>query len=425
MVAIRPFRAIRYTRKAGDLKNLITQPYDKIDLALQRKYYRKSAYNYCRLILPMEDNKYEIAQQRIQKWLSEDILSKDEDPAVFVSRQDFKLSGRTYSRTGLIAALRLYTYGENMVFPHEATYMKPKADRLNMLRTAQKDLEPVFLIYSDPEKRTVDFFAEITKTKPTIEIEDSFGVKHTLWRVTDLQKLKLVQNAMDDKMLVITDGHHRYESAIAYRDERRSKEKWTEASVFNFHMCYMVPVQDEGLVVLPTHRLLIDFELTNDMLQTLKRFFTISEVTATVEALEGFLKSHSEEHAFVIYDGLNAYGLLLKDEETVSELVNAVCPKEVCLLDVVILQYVVFKHVMKVGELKMDEDILYAESTRSALEKVDGGQAKLAFLVNPIKPETVWQIAQKLWRLPEKSTDFYPKPVSGLMMMDISPEEKL
>ncbi|UCF45460.1 MAG: DUF1015 domain-containing protein [Candidatus Bathyarchaeota archaeon] len=425
MVDIRPFRAIRYTRKAGDSKNLITQPYDKIDLALQREYYRKSAYNYCRLILPMEDNKYEIAQQRIQKWLSEGILSKDEEPAVFVSRQTFKLSGRTCTRTGLIAALRLYTYGENMVFPHEVTYAKPKADRLNMLRTVHKDLEPVFLIYSDPEKRTVDFFTEITKTEPTIEIDDSFGVKHSLWKVTDLQKLKIVQNAMNNKTLVITDGHHRYESAIAYRNEKRRKEKWTEDSAINFHMCYMVPVQDEGLVVLPTHRLLIEFELTNDILQALKCFFSILEITPTVEALEGFLKNHSEEHAFVIYGGSKAYGLLLKDEKPVLEIVNAGCPKEVCLLDVVILRDVIFKHLMKLGELKMDEDLLHSESTRNALEKVDAGHAKLAFLVNPIKPEMVWQIAQKSWRLPEKSTDFYPKPVSGLTMMDISPEEKL
>jgi uncharacterized protein (DUF1015 family) len=117
--------------------------------------------------------------------------------------------------------------------------------------------------------------------------------------------------------------------------------------------------------------------------------------------------------------------LLLKDEQTVYELVNAGCPKEVCLLDVVILRDIVFKIIMKTGELRMDEDILYVGSTRTALEKVDSGEAKLAFLVNPINPETVWLIAQKSWRLPEKSTDFYPKPVSGLMMMDISPEEKL
>jgi uncharacterized protein (DUF1015 family) len=425
LVDIRPFRAIRYTKKAGDPKNLITRPYDKIDPAMQKEYYKKSAYNYCRLILPIEKNKYEMARQRIQQWMSEGILAKDEEPAVFVSRQEFELSGRTCTRTGLIAALRLYSYGENIVFPHEVTYEEPKADRLNMLRTVQKDLEPVFLIYSDPENRTIDFFEEITKAKPTINVEDSSKVKHTVWRVADPQKLKLVQKAMEDKMLVITDGHHRYESAIAYRDERRRKEKWTEDSVFNFHMCYMVPVQEEGLVVLPTHRLLREFELTNDTLEALKRFFMISEIAPTVEALEDFLKSHTKDHAFGIYDGLKAYGLLLKDEKTASELVNAGCPKEVCLLDVVILRDVVFKIIMKTGELKMDEDILYVGSTRSALKKVDSGEAKLAFLVNPVNPETVWQIAQKHWRLPEKSTDFYPKPVSGLTLMDISPEEKL
>ena len=425
MVDIRPFRAIRYTEKAGDPANLITMPYDKIGPALQREYYEKSAYNYCRLILPIDNNKYEAAQQRIQKWLSEGILSKDEESAVFVSKQEFQLSGRVCTRTGLIAAMRLYSYGESTVFPHEVTYKEPKTDRLNMLRAVQKDLEPVFLIYSDPEKVTVDFFAEVTRTKPAEEVQDSFGVKHAIWRVTDPKRLKFVRKAMANKRLVITDGHHRYESAIAYRDEMREKGKWTEDSAFNFHMCYMVPIQEEGLVVLPTHRLLRDSGLTDDTLKALEKFFTISEVAPTVEALEDFLKSHTEEHAFCIYDGSKAYSLLLKDEKSASELINAGCPKEACLLDVVILRDVFFKHLMKVGELRMDEHILYAESTRSALEKVDGGQAKLAFLVNPVNPETVWQIAQKNWRLPEKSTDFYPKPVSGLMMMDIAPEEML
>ncbi len=425
MVDIRPFRAIRYTRKAGDPKNLITQPYDKIDLALQREYYKKSPYNYCRLILPMEDNKYELAQQRIQKWLGEGILAKDEEPAVFVSKQDFQLSGKTYTRTGLIAAMRLCSYGKNTVFPHEVTYKEPKADRLNMLRAVQKDLEPVFLIYSDPEKVTINFFAEITKTKPALEVENSFGVKHAIWRVTASQKLKLIQKAMENKKLVITDGHHRYESALAYRDERLKNGKWAKDAAFNFHMCYMVPVQDEGLVVLPTHRLLREYELTDDTLKALKLFFTISDITPKVEALDFFLESHKTEHAFCVYDGSKAYSLLLHNYKTAYELVNANCPREACFIDVVLLRDVIFKLIMKVGKLKMDENILYAESTRSALKKVDSGRAKLAFLVNPINPETVWQIAQKNWRLPEKSTDFYPKPVSGLTMMDISPEEKL
>jgi uncharacterized protein (DUF1015 family) len=425
LVDIRPFRAIRYTEKAGNPVNLITQPYDKITPEMQKDYYSKSVYNYCRLILPIENNKYEAAQQRIQKWLNESILSKDEEPVIFVSKQEFKVSGKTCIRIGLIAALRLYSYGENMVFPHEVTYKEPKTDRLNILRAVQKDLEPVFLIYSDPENITVDFFAEITKTKPVVDVEDSFGVKHAIWSVTDPKKLKFLRKAMNDKRLVITDGHHRYESALAYRDEMREKGKWLEDSAFNFHMCYMVPVQEEGLVILPTHRLLTASELTEDSVKELEGFFTISEVGPTVEDLESFLKSHKHEHAFCLYDGTQAYGLLLKDEKTASKLINAGCPKEACLVDVVILSDVVFRHVLKVGELRMDEHILYAESTKSALEKVDSGQAKLAFLVNPIDPETVWQIAQKNWRLPEKSTDFYPKPVSGLTMMDISPEEML
>ena len=425
MVDIRPFRAIRYTEKAGDPVNLITQPYDKITPEMQKNYYGKSVYNYCRLILPIENNKYEAAQQHIQKWLNESILSKDEEPAIFVSKQEFKVSGKTCTRIGLIAALRLYSYGENMVFPHEVTYKEPKTDRLNILRAVQKDLEPVFLIYSDPENITVDFFAEITKTKPAVEVEDSFGVKHVIWRVTDPKKLKFMRKAMNNKRLVITDGHHRYESALAYRDEMLEKGKWLENAAFNFHMCYMVPVQEEGLVILPTHRLLTASGLTEDNVKELEGFFTISEVAPTVEDLESFLKSHQNEHAFCLYDGTQAYGLLLKDEKTASKLINAGCPKEACLADVVILSNVVFRHVLKVGELRMDEHILYAESTKSALEKVDSGQAKLAFLVNPISPETVWQIAQKNWRLPEKSTDFYPKPVSGLTMMDISPEEML
>ncbi len=425
MVEIRPFRAIHYTEKAGDPAYLITKPYDKISVALQREYYKRSAYNYCRLILPVENDKYDAAQQRIQKWLSEGVLSKDGEPAVFVSRQEFRLSGQVCVRTGLIAAMRLYSYGEGVVFPHEITYKEPKTDRLNMLHAVQKDLEPVFLVYSDPEKVTVDFFAAVTREQAAVEVEDSFGVKHAIWRVTDPERLKLVEKAMADKRLVIGDGHHRYESALAYRDEMRAKKRWTGDSAFNFHMCYMVPVQEKGLVVLPTHRLLTDSELTEETLRALESFFSVLEVAPTVGALDSFLKIHEKEHAFCVYDGSKAYGLLLKDEVRASELINTGCPKEACLVDVVILRDVVFKHVLKVGELKMDEHILYAESTRSALEMVDDGQAKLAFLVNPVDPETVWKIAQKSWRLPEKSTDFYPKPVSGLTMMDISPEEKL
>jgi uncharacterized protein (DUF1015 family) len=425
MVDVRPFRAIRYTEKAGNPKNLITQPYDKIDQDMQREYYEKSPYNYCRLILPIEENRYETVHQRIYEWLNERILSKDEEPSMFVCRQEFRLDGKNCSRTGLIAALRLYNYGEGMVFPHETTYAAPKADRLNMLRTIQKDLEPVFLIYSDPKKVALDFFREIVKTKPLLEVEDQFRVVHKVWRITDPKKIQLLQQALEDKTLVITDGHHRYESALAYRDERQKQIEWTPNSPFNFHMSYIVPVQDEGLVILPTHRLLRKFELTIETLEALATFFDISELPPKVAEIERFLRVNRDQHAFCIYDGTKAYGLLLKDTQKVSEMAKAGFSPEVRLLDVVILKDVVFQTMMKTGELKIEEDILYERSMRVAMEKIDNGEAKLAFLVNPINPEIVWRVAQKLERLPEKSTDFYPKPASGLTMMDVSAEEKL
>jgi uncharacterized protein (DUF1015 family) len=322
----------------------------------------------------------------------------------------------------MVVALRLYAYGEGMVFPHETTFAAPKADRLQMLRTIQKDLEPVFLIYSDPENASGQLLAQVTQRPPVLEVEDELQAKHQVWRVTEPEKIAALQKALEKKALVITDGHHRYESALAYRAERQKQVSWTEDSAFNFHMSYIVPVQDEGLIILPTHRLLRKFELTPQILEALNQYFAITELPPKEQAIEDFLKDHKTAHAFGVYNGQQAYGLVLKDEKLVAQLAAS---KEVALLDVVILRDVVFKTMMQVGELKIDEDIMYERSTRVALEKVDTGEAKLAFLMNPISPEVVWQVAQKRERLPEKSTDFYPKPASGLMMMDISAEDNL
>jgi uncharacterized protein (DUF1015 family) len=425
MVEIRPFKAVRYTEKAGSYENLITQPYDKIDSDMQRKYHEKSLYNYCRLTLPMEENRYETAKQRIREWMNEGILKKDKDPAIFVYKQVFELFGKTYTRTGFIAALRLHPYAENKVLPHEITHKGPKIDRLNMLQATQKNLETGFLLYPDPEKITINLFARVTKTDPLIDVKDSLNVRNLIWKLTDPEKIKLVQEAVGDKQFVIADGHHRYETAIAYRDERRKQEGWTEDSAFNFRMSYMVPIQDEGLIVLPTHRLLKKIELTDDTLQKFKKFFTVSKIDSNAEALRSFLESQKTKHAFCIYDGKRSYGLLLESEKTVSQFMDVAWSDEYRSLDVTILRDVILRGIMKTGELKIDEEILYVRWIKNALEKVDKGEAKLAFLVNPTTPEMVLKIAQNNERMPEKTTDFYPKMVSGFTMMDLSSGEKL
>ena len=425
MVEIRPFRAIRYTEKAGDYENLIAQPYDKIDQNMQKEYYKKSEYNYCRLTLPFEENRYETSKQRIHQWMSEGILRKDEEPAIFIYRQEFGLFGKTHTRTGFIAALRLHPYEENKVLAHEITHKAPKIDRLNMLRATRKNLETGFLLYPDPEKITINLFAKIAKTRPLIDVKDSLGVRNLIWRLPSQETIELVQEAVIDKQFVIADGHHRYETAVAYRDERRRQEELTERSAFNFRMSYMVPVQDEGLIVLPTHRLLKKGKLTDDTLQEFRKFFAVSEIDANTENLRSFLKMHKKKHAFCVYNGKKAYGLLLKDEKTVSQFMDAAWSDEYRSLDVTILKNLIFEAIMKTGELKIDEDILYVRWIKNAVEKVDNGEANLAFLVNSTTPEAVLKIARKHERMPEKSTDFYPKMVSGFTMMDLSPREKL
>jgi len=425
MVDIRPFKAITYTTKAGNPTDLITQPYDKINAEQQKIYYALSMYNYCRVILPLEADKYNIASQRLLQWLKEDIMKKEMQPALFVSRQEFHLDGKKHSRTGIIAALRLYEYNENMVFPHERTFRAPKADRLNMLRTVQKDLESVFLMYQDPEGETIRFMEQTTQTSPMIQATDALGVTHTIWKVSDPQKISQLQSILKPKVMVINDGHHRYESAIAYRDEIRSKGDWHEDSAFNFHMSYLVPVQEEGLVVLPTHRLLKHYKLTPEMLYELSYFFDISDVPVTVNAIEAFLGSHFGEHAFCMYDGKKAHGLTLKHEKAIYDFINTHVSRETKIFDIVILHDIVFKHIFKTGQLDIDDTIIYERWTKDALAKVDHGEASVAFMVNPIPAKTVAAIAAQHEVLPEKSTDFYPKMVSGLVLMDISKDETL
>lgn len=425
MVDVRAFRAIHYTELAGNPENLITQPYDKIDREMQSEYYARSPYNYCRLILPLESNKYEVASQRIHDWLREDVLAKDPNAAVFVCRQEFTLSGQTCVRTGVMIALRLYDYDENVVFPHEITYSAPKVDRLSMLQTVQKDLEPVFLMYSDPEKITITLFAEVSKSKPILVVRDSFGVKHSVWRVMNSNIIQLLRKTLESKTAVITDGHHRYESALAYRNVKRKEKGWAPDAAFNFRMSLLVPMEDEGLIVLSTHRLLKKHELTYDGLNALKQLFTVVDVKPTVKDLDDFLAAHKNEHTFAVYMKSKAYGLILKHKESVYEFIQARASKETKVYDVVILHDVIFKTILKTGELELDKDILYERWTKTAVEKVDDGEAKVAFLMNPISAKTVWQIAHQHERMPEKTTDFYPKPVSGLMMMDIADEEKL
>ncbi|MHA1685810.1 MAG: DUF1015 domain-containing protein [Candidatus Heimdallarchaeaceae archaeon] len=424
MVDVKPFRAIRYTSKAGDLSKLIAQPYDKINEEMQKKYYEQSEYNYCKLTLPIEENRYEIARKRLEEWINKAILEKDPEPALYIYYQEFELFGKKYVRKGFIGALRLHPFEEDIVLPHEKTHKGPKIDRLNMLKATKHTLEPGFILYSDPEKKTISIFDEIAKEKPLIEVVDDLGVVNKVWKLTDPEKIKAVQKVFENQQLVIADGHHRYETACTYRDMRREEAgEWDENDAFNFRMTYLVPVEDEGLVILATHRLLAKVKVEPEVMEELKEYFEIKELEK--EKIPEFLEENKDKHAFAIYQDGKAHGLILKDEKSVEKFVSPEASEDYKKLDVVILRDMIFHGIMKLGELHIDDDIFYERWWNKAIERVDKGEVKVAFLLNPTKAEQVLKVAKNHERMPQKTTDFYPKMISGLTMMSLEEGEKL
>ncbi|MFO8108975.1 MAG: DUF1015 domain-containing protein [Thermoplasmata archaeon] len=422
MVEIRSFPGIRYDEeKIGSMEKVITQPYDKIPPELQNKYYGKSEYNFCRLILPKEEERYKAAAERLHHWLKENVLVSDKKACIYVYYQRFEVLGKKYTRKGFISAVKLHPFEEGIVLPHEQTHKGPKIDRLNMLKATEKNLEPGFMLYSDPNQITINIFDQVSKEDPEFEVEDEYGVKSRVWKIDSSWDIKKVQEVLNDQQVVIADGHHRYETAVTYRDETRKQIEWDEDSAFNFRMTYMVPIEDPGLVVLPGHRLLLKDELKEEHLRRMKEHFEIHDVDDADE----YLSKNKDTAAFVIYDGKKNIGLKLKDRSSIEKFFPKDYSEDYKNLDVVILRDVIFEGIMKTEKLDIDVTIAYERWTEDAVKKVKEGDATVVFLVNATRPEQVLMTAKNGERMPEKSTDFYPKVNSGFVIMDIGKEQKL
>ncbi len=423
MVDIKPFKAIRYTAKAGDIEKLIVQPYDKIDEEMQNAYYAQSEYNYCRLTLPIEENRYEIAKQRLDQWLAEGILEKDEVPGIYVYFQEYELFGKKYIRKGFIGALRLHPFEENIVLPHEKTHKGPKIDRLNMLKTTRHTLETGFILYSDPDKKTIEIFDEVAKEEPLIKAKDDLGVYNRIWKVSDQAKIKVIQDVFADQQLVIADGHHRYETAITYRNMRRNEAAdQNEYAAYEFRMTYLVPVEDEGLNILATHRCLAKEDVSEGKMNELKMFFDMNEIMKT--EIPKFLEENKDKHSFVMYQDGRAVSLIMKDISAINRYVSD-ASEEFKNLDVVILRDMIFHGIMGLKDLHIDDDIFYERWWNEAVEEVDNGKYKVAFILNPTLADEVLKVSKNHERMPQKATDFYPKMISGFTMLSLEEGEKI
>jgi len=441
MANTKPFRGIRYNQdKIDSIDNVISQPYDRVRYGLQDQYYDLSDYNITRIIKGKEqaddqetNNVYTRAREYLQRWLEEGILHREDQPAYYVYHQIFPLpDGSEVTRKAFINAFELAKFEEGIVLPHEKTHAGPKVDRLNLTRATETYFGNIFMLYPDPENKIDAIFTEAIQRPPDIEAKELHekDVLHRVWVVTDPVVINAVSKEMGAKRnLIIADGHHRYETALNYQAEMQ--EKYPQApdnAGFNYRMVAMVSMSNPGLTILPTHRLIFDYgQLPIDtVLEKAGKYFRVEKV-ADRQALE---KCMAEELGEVGRMGLvhqeGFYFLTLEDSQVMEKL----APDRVEAwreLDVSILHKLLLEELMEISEEKIDhlENIKYLREPDMGYEEVSETETSFLFILNATRIEQVKACTKAGEKMPQKSTDFYPKVITGFVMLPIGPEEEI
>ncbi len=406
MAKIQPFQPYRYTAKAGDLNHLVTQPYDKISPEMQRSYLAASPYNLVRVILGERfeadsetDNVYTRAAAYLESWIAEGALVKDGEPAIFVYSQEFTVpdSGERLVRRGFIALGAVEDYSAGVVHRHEHTLAGPKKDRMEVLKHTQAHFGQIFMLYPDLSGEIDAMLASFEQNEPDAVVTDEHGTIHRVWKVADPAAIAAVQNAMADKKLLIADGHHRYETALAYRNANPELEdaRWVMMTLVNMH--------SDGLKILATHRVLRNapgFDAAA-LVEKAKSQFRVSPL----ESLDALKQAWAEPHGGVARIGVAVPGgfWLLETERGGK-------------LDLNLLHEDILDGLMGItAEAVRNESYLrYVRGADAAVEEVTSGRGQAAFLVEPVSVEETARISFGGGVMPQKSTDFYPKLLSGL-----------
>jgi uncharacterized protein (DUF1015 family) len=447
MAEIQTFRAYRYDTNRVRLKDVLTQPYDKITPAMQEAYYAASPYNLITIekgrTLPgdtPENNVYTRAAVKIDEWIAGKILAKDAAPNIYVYSQEFLVPGTQTRRTriGFIALTRVEDYDAQVVFRHEHTLSGPKADRIELLRHTRAQTGQLFFLYDDRARQIDTWLEQIARTGAPNELSDEFGVTHRLWPVSDPDFAKRIQVAMLEKKLVIADGHHRYETALNYRNECRVHAGKTDPlAASEFAMATFINMHSRGLTILPTHRLVsritnFDFErfranLTPHFDWYSYPFTTAEERAAAYAEFRKDLErpNHGRRAIGVypgaIHSGAGAFYLFTLQRQTDLESLLPGVSEAQRGLDVVLLHRLILEKGLgiTVEAVAAEKNLSYERETDVALAAVDRGEAQLAFLLNPVRVEQVTDIALGGDVMPQKSTDFYPKLLSGVAIFRV------
>jgi uncharacterized protein (DUF1015 family) len=441
MARIFPFKGTHYnTTKVGDLTKVTTLPYDRVTPELQDKYYNANDSNIVRIIKGREfaedtdaENVYTRAGATLKQWLADGVLVEDEQPAIYVYHQKFTApDGKEYVRKGMTVLVELEDYSSGKVKPHERTLSAPKEDRLKLLLHTDTHFGQIFQLYPDDNNIVMGILDSHSKRPPDMQAyNEEEGVIHMMWAVTDSYVISSVQREMEQRLLYIADGHHRYETAINYRNLRLN-EYTGGGSTQNPRnaMMTLVGMSDPGLVVLPTHRVvhgLLEFEI-KAFVERLKEFFEVEERGSKGDMMRSLeiVAPDPKQHAFGLYHGGKYWFLRLRNGDIMDRLApdhSATWRK----LDVAILHELVLEHILGITKEAQaaKTNLFYERLADVAIGHVDSGHAQLVLFMNPTKLPRIREVAGGGEVMPQKSTDFYPKLITGMVcaQVDLGPKK--
>lgn len=428
MAEIRPFRGLRYNQEmVRDLAAVLCPPYDVISAEAQQRYHARSPYNVIRLeygeTFPQDNeknNRYTRAREYLHRWLRDSVLLTEEKPAFYLCQDEFSFHHQIRRRTGLVVALKATPYEQGEVLPHEETLPRAKADRLQLLTACRTNFSSIFTFYQDETGEVASLLAPCLATPPLLTVTDDEGVTHRLWRIMEEDTVTALQRAFAGKKLFVADGHHRYETACQFARQYGQE--------YAYVMATLVDIRDPGLVVLPTHRLIrgglpIAWERVAGYFE--RRSFSTPQLLTDHAPLGDFLATMAEVGAttpcFGIYAGGDAVELLTLRHPDLLDLLPADKPKAYRELDVTVLHELFLKPALGLDaeEIASEGRLAYTRDPQEAWQKVRQGEFQLAVFLNPPRLEQITAVAAAGARMPQKSTYFWPKLVTGLVMFQL------
>ncbi len=419
MAEIKPIRAMRYTEKAGKPETCVCPPYDIVSDAEYAVLCEANPYNLIRLELPAGgEDRYENAGRLLADWLREGVLAQEETPAIYLYREAFSVAGKRYAFDGLVCLVKLHPFSDRVILPHEETLSKAKEDRFRLMKATGCNFSSVYALYRDPDKSVREVVRASQALPVLMEFTDGEGVTHSLRRIGDKRTIARLTASFADKQLFIADGHHRYETALRYRDDVLSRGN-PDGQDADYILMTLVDLEDDGLVVLPTHRLITGLPVDRaDLIRRAETYFTAEEFSNVADAEQVLADSMRQgKHAYALYTGGDGFTLLTGTGEA-DRLTVEGRSEAYARLDVTVLHTLLLERILGIDSENMarQRNLRYTRSAEEAISFVRSGQCTAAFLLNPTRIEEIRAVAEAGDKMPQKSTYFYPKLKTGLVM---------